>query len=708
MSAPRHFLVGTLALGVLVLSSTAAWANQARGPVIGTIGLGEEGRTGGSANGELAAPSGVAIDQSDGDVYVVDSGNNRVEVFSKSGGYLSQFNGGPEHTFSNPTAVTVDQLNGDVYVVDTGNNVVDKFTGTGEYICELSGVGRGCQTKLTEPPTFNVPIGVAVDSTPAGPDGDGYSGDVYISDKENMVVDIFTENGTDVSQFKVMPHELALRPWDLAVDSTGDVFVVLVGPGEVYEYGAGGTKLIQQFFGGVRAVGVDLLSGDFFIGAEETEGEYKIREYDPAGEEVDSFGAGLMSAPGKASPGIAVNAETDTVYAADTGNNVVDMFGEVPVPTATACSAKAITPTSAMLFGDVNPERTRAEYSFRYGTDVNFLASATLFELVAGGAEVTENVPVEAGVTELVPGTRYECKLVASRTFGLFSEGAEGSFETPPLLPTVNEPAAFATDVTTEGAILNGDVNPGNGVTNYHFAYGNEAGHYAQALPSIDTGTGLEPIPVEQVIPAGALKPGTLYHFTLVASNAAGTAVGADQTFTTQPAVGPPDIPPIVGTGLAESVSQSGAVLTGTVVPRDLPTLYEFEIGPTSAYGTVVPGGEVEAESALEDVTVRQLAGNLQPGVTYHFRLVAYNAAGIEFGSDGMFTTAAAPAGIAQPVTLPLISTPVFPIVKYPPIKTKPKKHVKHKKHHGKPKKRSKPRSRARRARTARGSQAAG
>ena len=38
-------------------------------------------------------PGQVAVNEETGDVYVVDRGNGRVEIFSSSGAYVGQFNG---------------------------------------------------------------------------------------------------------------------------------------------------------------------------------------------------------------------------------------------------------------------------------------------------------------------------------------------------------------------------------------------------------------------------------------------------------------------------------------------------------------------------------------------------------------------------------------------------------------------------------------
>ena len=360
MNLRRPALASMMILGMLVVFAASASAKQARGPITGVIGRGEEGQTGGSGNGELSAPSGVAIDQSTGSVYVVDQGNNRVEKYDAAGVYQSQFDGSatPEGSFSGPTGVTVDQNTGDVYVADTGHNVVDKFTAAGVYSCELSGVGRGCQESPTEPSTFSSPVGVAVDPTSGHPT----SGDVYVSDRENRVVDAFTELGADVAQLS--PEA---RPRAIATDSEGNVYVALAGS-QVNEYTPGIAGLVGEVGEGARAVGVDLQSGNIFVGREVEEGgEYTIEEFDATRSRLGHFGGGLMSPPGLARlPGIAVSSASNVVYAADTGGNVVDMYGEVAIPEATACSATAVQPTSATLQGEANPGGTRAEYSFRY------------------------------------------------------------------------------------------------------------------------------------------------------------------------------------------------------------------------------------------------------------------------------------------------------------------------------------------------------
>lgn len=81
----------------------------------------------GAAEGQLADPVGVALD-AQGNVYVADSANNRIQKFAPDGRFLSAV-GGPgveAGQFNQPGDLAVD-AQGFVYVVDTWNHRIQKF-----------------------------------------------------------------------------------------------------------------------------------------------------------------------------------------------------------------------------------------------------------------------------------------------------------------------------------------------------------------------------------------------------------------------------------------------------------------------------------------------------------------------------------------------------------------------------------------------------
>jgi DNA-binding beta-propeller fold protein YncE len=89
----------------------------------------------GSGNGQFHSPVDCALD-SLGHIYVTDTfllnmGNNRIQVFTSDGTYLSQFgsSGNGNGQFSSPWRLAFDN-NGNLYVVEMGNNRVQKFNPT--------------------------------------------------------------------------------------------------------------------------------------------------------------------------------------------------------------------------------------------------------------------------------------------------------------------------------------------------------------------------------------------------------------------------------------------------------------------------------------------------------------------------------------------------------------------------------------------------
>ena len=98
-------------------------------------------------------------------------------------------------------------------------------------------------------------------------------------------------------------------------------------------------------------------------------------------------------------------------------------------------------------------------------------------------------------------------------------------------------------------------------------------------------------------------------------------------------------VKPNAVTNAATNVGEFQATLNGTVNPNGAATTYRFEYGTTTSYGESVPAVGGSAGSGTSAVSVNATAERLEPGTTYHFRLVASNGGGTTYGSDQTFHT---------------------------------------------------------------------
>jgi hypothetical protein len=82
----------------------------------------------GTGNGQFIHPLGIAVDLQGNNVYVVDSGNNRIQKFDSNGKYITQWGtkGSELGQFSSAFDIAISSSK--IYVTDTGNNIVQVFT----------------------------------------------------------------------------------------------------------------------------------------------------------------------------------------------------------------------------------------------------------------------------------------------------------------------------------------------------------------------------------------------------------------------------------------------------------------------------------------------------------------------------------------------------------------------------------------------------
>ncbi len=107
-------------------------------------------------------------------------------------------------------------------------------------------------------------------------------------------------------------------------------------------------------------------------------------------------------------------------------------------------------------------------------------------------------------------------------------------------------------------------------------------------------------------------------------------------------AIGATSATPTATTGPPTGITQSAAVLTGTVNPNGSKTSYLFQYGTTKNYG--LKTSSADAGSGTMNVTAQRNVSGLAAGTTYQYRLVATNAQNKQaFGQNMTFTTQPAP-----------------------------------------------------------------
>jgi hypothetical protein len=633
----------------------------------------------GEGAGMLSSPGGVAVDAATLDVYVADTGNLRVDEFSSSGMFVRAWgwevgglpgfgecttltsckkgaSGSGPGEFTTPVFVAVDNSTtsaskGDVYVGDTGDNVVSKFSEAG-VLLESWGTKGQLNGSTATAGSFGEVAGIAVDGAGAL--------DVISAGSQLFR---FAQTGAFGEEFTVAR---GTSKNGLAVDAAGDLFKANGAP-NVDEF-TGSGAVLGQVTASAEATGlaVDQSTGDLYVGegghvehyAFPGAGEVSERSgtpcaFPPEPESAgcpasDAFGSGALSATG----GVAFDA--GSVYVADATSGRVDVFAAATLPDVSTLPSTAVTETTASLHGTVNPDGIAVSAcQFEYGAEPGVYPHTVACSPPPGSGSTP--VAVSAELTGLTQNTTYHYRLAASNATdkGTSGEGQEESFTTP-------GPPTIATQsfsgVGSTHAMLGAQIDPDGFATHYHFEYDTSA-----YTTSASHGTSI-PIP-DGEIPAGfseqsvsasvtGLKPSTVYHFRLVASNAGGPPVdGTDQTFTTQP-------PLLIDSESASDVVATSATLEAQINPLGTSTTCEFSYVTDAAfhstgYETAVaaPCPAVLGEGETDVPTSVHVQG-LAPDTTYHYRVIATNAvtnAGGTQGVDHVFTTQTAGEALVLP-----------------------------------------------------------
>lgn len=494
----------------------------------------------------LESGRAIAVDGSGGasagDIYIVQSSGVIKFSAAPSPSYLCQITGagfatsslsecdssapGVPGGFGFLTGAVVDPKSGDLYVSDQSNEVVDKFNSAGVYQSQITGL---------------LPGSLAVDNA---------TGDLYIADIGDHTVkrfDPITSSLTVFATFATGTPNGGVSLDNSSGASAGDVYVGDPINQVIDKFDSSGTLLSQigatpsGSFGNIIGLASDPATGDLYVAQDAiggAGGSNEVDQFDQAGTFLGQITAG-QTAAGSMVPSAVAIAPSGDLYVGDSANQLVDVFGPgLLVPNVTTGSASAIGPTSATLNGTVNPAGVAVtDCHFAYVDDAHYHpglpnpygagATAPCAESVGSGSS---DVPVHADIAGLTAGVTYHFRLVASNANGE-NQGQDVTFSTPPS-PSID--AAAAQNLTATDADLTAKINPNGSDTTYRFEWGTadcSANPCTSVpIPDADIGSGASDVTVSQHI--AGLTANTTYHWRILATNANGTSgAGVDRTF---------------------------------------------------------------------------------------------------------------------------------------------------------------------------------
>lgn len=289
----------------------------------------------GEGAGQLKAPAGVAID-GNGNVWVADHNNNRLDEFSASGSFVETIGWGVSNglpgmetctsscragisgsgsgQFSNPDGLAISGE--DIYVADAGNDRIEEIATKGEYV-------RSFGTAGSEPGKLQNPVAVAVAPS---------SGNLWVADRNNNRIDEFTETGSFIGSFGTVGTGNGQFKEPSGIAFSGEyAYIVDAGNNRVQQLTLSGSYVAQFGSAGSGSgqfskpgeIVTEPISGDLFVA---DSGNNRIEAFNPAGSFLVSVGSsGEGEGQFKGVEAIAIT-PSGNAYVADLNNNRVQKF----------------------------------------------------------------------------------------------------------------------------------------------------------------------------------------------------------------------------------------------------------------------------------------------------------------------------------------------------------------------------------------------
>ena len=633
----------------------------------------------GSANGQLSAPEGAAVDY-EGNVWVADTGNgrlqvftlagefvkvvgskgsgegqlgepghltifgswvliadhdNRVEIFERSGAFVRQFGspGSGNGQFSNPGDVDMGKA-GNIWVTDTGNNRVEIFTPSGKYIRQLGSKGSG-------EGQFSGPIGVAVETNPVNIESFEES-EIFVTDGGNGRVERFLLPSVvpiaqrwDGSKWTAQstPALIASNGYlnDVSCPSASSCTAVGYTRSRFGPSGFEPNLPLIEHWDGTKWEVQAAPSPPFGLGEAELEGvscpttsyciavgwgETSEREREAFVEQWDGKEWTIMPTPEPTGPG----SEYLVSY----------KLTSVSCTLATSCTAVGwggwITIdhryTLKTLIEHWDGTKWTVQSSPNPGTVPPEIAEikGSENELQGVSCVSTSACTAVGSYTELIELEEgvYELK---RKTLALKWDGSKWSQQSTP------EPSGVTYNGLEDVSCISAEscIATDFAWESLTFAYSLRGGTWSVHETNEHSG-------------GGELR---MWGVACTASNACMAVGGERPTADVERTLARVLSLPSSETETATSVKATEATLNGSINPSGINTSYQFQYGTTTAYGKSVPVSAEAIGSGTEAVKVQKLASGLAPNTLYHYRVIAKSGSYEEPGKDQTFTTKA-------------------------------------------------------------------
>ena len=369
--------------------------NLVSGNVSTFAGNGLKGYLDGPAlQAQFLSPYGIAFDSSNGNVYIADTFNNRIRLINSTSGIVSTIAGtgaygyldGPalQAQFRSPYRIALDQSTGNIYIVDTYNYMIRLINPTSGNVSTIAGNGlNGYLDGLALQAEFSFAYGIAFDSS---------NGNIMVADSGNSVIRLINMTSGNVSTIAGNGNGGYLdgpalqaefySPFGIAFDSSNGNFMVadtannrirlsnifsrnvstIAGNGFASFYNG---PVSQSLFNYPTSLAIDSSNGNIMVADAENN---RIRLINMISGNVSTIAGsgvyGYLDGPALQAQfynpyGIALNPSNGNIFVADTNNNIIRLINMT--------SGNVSTIAGTGNYGYLDGPALQAQFNYPYG-----------------------------------------------------------------------------------------------------------------------------------------------------------------------------------------------------------------------------------------------------------------------------------------------------------------------------------------------------